>query len=69
MNKLLTSEEVGELLKVKSTYLRDMRSKGLIPYIKIGRLVRYDQYKLERWLESGKSADLVSGTVKRKLEA
>ncbi len=53
---LIDSNEVSRRFGLKKTYLRDLRHQNRIPYIKIGRLVRYDPVELEQWLRSGQSA-------------
>lgn len=50
--KLLTSEEVAEWLNLKMSKLRSMVFKNEIPYLKVGRLLRYDPVQIEQWLES-----------------
>jgi hypothetical protein len=56
MTKLLTPEELSELWKIPVETLNTMRSrppegKEPLPFVKIGRLVRYPVDKLEKWLE------------------
>jgi excisionase family DNA binding protein len=46
----LTTAEAAKLLKVKEATLVDWRVKGEGPaYAKIGRLVRYPDYEVERY--------------------
>ena len=55
--EFLTSEEMCKMLKVKDSYLRNLRHQKRIPYRKIGKLVRYEKSAIEKWIESGKSAE------------
>ena len=52
--KLLTPDEVSNLLGVKKHTLAVWRSSGRynLPFIKAGRLVRYRQSDLDQFLES-----------------
>ncbi|OPX33825.1 MAG: hypothetical protein B1H12_11215 [Desulfobacteraceae bacterium 4484_190.2] len=55
MNKLLTEQEVAELTGLSLSTLRMNRSKGKgIPYLKIGKCVRYNMEDLKNYLESKK---------------
>jgi excisionase family DNA binding protein len=53
-NELLTDEQAAALLGVKPQTLAAWRMSGRygLPFLKIGRLVRYRRGDLERWLES-----------------
>ncbi len=50
--KLLTPTEAGEILGVGPNTLVVWRSRRApnIPFLKIGRLVRYDREALEAWI-------------------
>ena len=52
MEKLLTAKQVSELLEVKVDTVYEWVSRGLIPYVKLGRLVRFKKAELFRWVES-----------------
>jgi hypothetical protein len=55
MSEYLTEQELAERLKLKPSTLRTGRSrrtKGTIPYIRIGNLVRYDWDVVQAWLRS-----------------
>lgn len=53
--QILTFIEACEFLKIKKSRLRTAIFKREIPFIKIGRLIRFDQMDLIKWLESLKS--------------
>jgi len=52
MEKLLTARQVSDLLEVKVDTVYDWVSRGLIPYVKLGRLVRFKKQELFRWVDS-----------------
>jgi excisionase family DNA binding protein len=56
--KLLTEAQAAELLDVKEGTLSVWRSTGryAIPFIKVGRNVRYRRESLEAWLASRERA-------------
>lgn len=49
--KLLTIEEAAELLSLKVSRLRTAVFRREIPFIKIGRLVRFKEDTLQKWLD------------------
>lgn len=49
--KLLSIEEASEFLNLKVSWLRSAVFKDEIPYLKVGRLVRFDQSDLIKWIE------------------
>jgi excisionase family DNA binding protein len=55
--KLLTIDEVAELLKVPKGWIyqrtRD-RSPGTIPFYKLGKYLRFDPKQLQAWLQDQK---------------
>jgi len=53
---LIDSNEVCRLFGLKRHYLRDLRHQQRIPFVKIGRLVRYDPLELTDWIKSGQCA-------------
>ena len=48
---LLTPDEVCSLLKIKKQRLYEWVHFGLIPYIKLGRFLRFSRKKIFEWLE------------------
>lgn len=52
MSQLLTIKEVAEVLKVSHRTISDWVYKRKIPYIKVGRVVRFDQQKIENWINN-----------------
>ena len=52
MEKLLTAKQVGELLEVKISTVYDWVARGVIPYVKLGRLLRFKKNEIFRWVET-----------------
>ena len=51
-NRLLTIQEVCELLQVKKTYIYWLTHQNKIPHIKIQGILRFRQSAIDEWLES-----------------
>jgi len=54
MEKLLNIEEVSKLLGVKIPTIYGWISEGIIPHIKLGRLVRFDRKEIIEWVQKQK---------------
>ena len=52
MDKLLTPEEISELLGVKLSTIYQWTHIGYIPHFKLGRFVRFREKEVLKWLES-----------------
>ena len=52
MEKLLTARQVGELLEVKVSTVYDWVHRGVIPYVKLNRLVRFKKTDIFHWVDS-----------------
>ena len=48
---LLTSKEVAEHLKCTERTIQNLRDRGELEFVRIGRLIRYTQHQLENYLE------------------
>lgn len=54
MVKLLTADEVAEILRVSTYRVYDLVRRQLIPAIKLGeRQIRFEEIKLREWIERG----------------
>ena len=53
--KLMDVSELSEKLNVKKKTIYDWVHKELIPYIKLGGLLRFDSDDIDRWVKSKKS--------------
>lgn len=51
LRKLLTADEVAELLSVGRSTVHDWARAGALPAYRVGRVVRFDPDLLERWLD------------------
>lgn len=51
MKRFLTPDELLEEYGFGKKWQDKMRSKKLIPFIKLGGYVRYDRQELDRWIE------------------
>lgn len=50
MNKLLTPKELSEFLNVKLSTIYAWSCQEFLPIRKVGRLLRFDEQDIERWL-------------------
>jgi excisionase family DNA binding protein len=51
MENLLSRQQVAVLLGKKVSWLRYAERHRLIPFVRVGRQIRYRRADLERWLE------------------
>ena len=51
MDKLLTAEEVADLLSVPVTWVRESTRSGAMPHLELGRYRRYRLSDVEGWVE------------------
>ena len=67
-DRLLTAEEVAELLAVPVSWVRESSRSGAMPHVRLGRYVRFELPAVEAWLEQcrnpGRSIGLRSTTTK-----
>lgn len=61
LSELLTINELIALLKVKESFIRALIYQRRIPYIKVGRLVRFKGNVIERWLLQCSTKDSPTG--------
>jgi excisionase family DNA binding protein len=52
MVRLLTPEELAEILGISVYTVYQYTSKRRIPYIKIGKLIRFSETEIEEWLQA-----------------
>lgn len=50
-DRLLTAEQVAEILGVPASWIYEQARKGRIPHIKLGRYVRFRHSAVEAWLD------------------
>lgn len=51
-DRLLTAQEVAEILAVKISWVREATRAGHLPYIALGRYRRYRRAEIEGFLET-----------------
>ena len=61
MTKLLSPQELSEVLSISIETVYAWTSQKRIPYIKMGRLVRFNADEVNKWLERQKIAPYESG--------
>lgn len=49
---LLTDEQLAEAWSTSPRHIRRLRTEAGLPYIKLGRLVRFDQAACDAWARS-----------------
>ena len=52
---LLNVNEASMYLNMKVSWLRSAVFQRQIPFIKLGRLIRFDKKDLEKWIETNKN--------------
>jgi len=53
---LVDVKTLAGILSVKQKTIYDWIHKGYIPFVKLGRLVRFDENEIKKWLEHKRSA-------------
>ena len=51
--RLMTIQEVAEILRVPRSRAYALAREGLIPSVRLGRQVRVDQEALRKWVKDG----------------
>lgn len=51
MRRLITIQEAGEYTGLSPSTLYTMVSQRRVPYVKVGRLVKFDQAMLDAWIK------------------
>jgi excisionase family DNA binding protein len=50
-DRLLTADQVAELLAVPESWVREATRAGRLPYIALGRYRRYSRHEIQAWLQ------------------
>ncbi len=58
---LLTAEQVGELLAVPTSWVREATRANKLPVVKLGRYRRYDRADVLAWLQAQKAGGAAWG--------
>ena len=61
--KILNVKQLAEILNVKPKTIYDWKHKGKIPYLKFGRLLRFDYDEIVKWVKNPRSSKLSKGYV------
>jgi excisionase family DNA binding protein len=61
MEKLLSPENICEILGIEKSTLYAWTSRGLIPFIKVNGLLRFRESELLRWLKSKERGAIMEG--------
>jgi excisionase family DNA binding protein len=56
MKKLLLAGDVAELLNINIDAVYRLTRENIIPYVRIGRLIRFDSDEIEEWIKNGGQA-------------
>lgn len=51
---LLTIRDLSEYLKTKESWIRSQVFFNTIPYLKVGRYIRFDINQINQWLDKNK---------------
>ncbi len=54
MKRYMTPRELFQYIGISLSTQAKWRMENKLPYIKIGRFVRYDRLEIEKWLENHK---------------
>lgn len=60
MERLMTAKQVSELIEVRPSTVYQWVRLGLIPYVKIGKCVRFRKNELFRWIDKNHRKERVS---------
>jgi len=63
MEKLLTPQEIADILGVQPSTIYQWTHQGYIPHVKIGKFVRFKEKDVEKWVERKEE----SGRMTKKL--
>lgn len=64
-NRWMTPEEVLSDFHISIRNQHRLRQEKLIPYSKVGRLVRYDRNELDKWLEQNCIVTLATASERK----
>ncbi|MDA8061599.1 MAG: helix-turn-helix domain-containing protein [Actinomycetota bacterium] len=49
--RLLTIDQLAEQLGITTRHVRRLIAERRVPYVKVGRLVRFDEEEIKAWLD------------------
>ena len=56
--RLLTAKETAEILRVTQPRVYELARSGLLPCVRMGRQIRFDEEKLREWAMRGGSPQI-----------
>ena len=59
MAKLLNVREVAEVLKIKEQTVYQYACRGILPYVKVGACLRFDEEAIDKWIKDNTKAAMV----------
>ena len=54
--RLLTAKQVAGILQITQARVYEMSRENLLPTVRLGRQVRYDEDSLREWIKAGGSS-------------
>jgi excisionase family DNA binding protein len=60
MERLMTAKQVSELIEVKPSTVYQWVHLGFIPYVKLGKCVRFKKAELFRWIDKNFRRERIS---------
>jgi excisionase family DNA binding protein len=60
MERLMTAKQVSELIEVKPSTIYQWVHLGLVPYVKLGKCVRFKKAELFRWIDRNLRKERIS---------
>ncbi|MFH1374777.1 MAG: helix-turn-helix domain-containing protein [bacterium] len=64
MDRLLTVQEIADLLGIQPSTVYQWTHEGFIPHVKLGRLVRFREGEVSQWIEK----KLTPGRLRRRID-
>lgn len=69
MERLLTPEEICELLGIEKSTLYAWTSRNLIPFLKINGILRFREGEITEWLKTKERGDIINRKVEEILRS
>ncbi|MDP8213047.1 MAG: helix-turn-helix domain-containing protein [Candidatus Zapsychrus exili] len=63
MENLLTVKQIADKLAIKQSTVYQWTHMGFMPYVRIGKCIRFDEKAIEKWLDGRK----IKGRIHYKL--
>ena len=63
MNRLLTPDEIADLLGVQKSTIYQWTHQGFIPHVKLGRFVRFREKTVMEWIDKRENAGRTTNKI------